>query len=244
MYPRWFAARITYATLASPQHATGIGYVLFIQDAKDAAWKNVLEPYLLTAAGPVPFIQTDAQGYAIQAALTSAARLAASPAQIPQLTAESLDGATAAVTVRNPGNLADLRNQVYFQSRLPPDRPTPTARHGRPGLRPEDGRRRRAGLLPPHRAAQPRPASGPDHQSPRPRLLLPQPGPHLGGGRLRGPVRRLPPSRLCCPRRHRRRLRYHRAGLTANQPNLHPARHARTSGRRPIRPDAWAVLGV
>ena len=221
VYPRWFAARVTYATLASPQHATGTGYVLFIQNAKDAAWKNVLEPYLLTAAGPAPFIQTDAQGYAVQAPLTSAARLAAAPARIPQLTAESLDGATAAVTVRNPGNLADLRDQVYFQSRLPAGigRHRP-ARHGRPGLRPEDGRRRRAGLLPPHRAAQPRPASGPDHQSPRPRLLLPQPGPHLRGGRLRGPVRRLPPSRLCCPRRHRRRLRYHRAGLTANQPDL------------------------
>jgi hypothetical protein len=119
VYPRWFAARVTYATLASPQQATGTGYVLFIQDAKDATWKNVLEPYLLTAAGPAPFIQTDAQGYAIQAPLTSAARLAAAPAQIPQLTAESLDGATPAVTVRNPGNLADLRGQVYFQSRLP-----------------------------------------------------------------------------------------------------------------------------
>jgi hypothetical protein len=119
VYPRWFAARVTYATLASPQHATGAGYMLFIQDAKDAAWKNILEPYLITAARPAPFIQTDAQGYAIQAPLTSAARLAAAPAQIPYLTAESLDGATPAVTIRNPGNLADLRNQASFQSRLP-----------------------------------------------------------------------------------------------------------------------------
>jgi hypothetical protein len=112
VYPRWFVARVTYANLAAPQHATGAGYVLFTQAAKNAPWKNDLEPYLLTAAGPAPFIQTDAQGYAIQASLTSAARLAAAPAQIPQLTAESLDGATAAVTVRNPGNLADLRDQV------------------------------------------------------------------------------------------------------------------------------------
>ena len=118
-YPRWFAARVTYATLASPQHATGAGYVLFIQDAKDAAWKNVLEPYLLAAAGPAPFIETDAQGYAMQAPLTPAARLSAAPAQVPELTAESLDGATPAVVVRNPGNLADLRDQAYFQSRLP-----------------------------------------------------------------------------------------------------------------------------
>ena len=133
VYPRWFAARVTYATLASPQHATGAGYMLFIQDAKDAAWKNVLEPYLLTAARPAPFIQTDAQGYAIQAPLTSAARLAAAPAQIPQLTAESLDGATPAVTIRNPGNLADLRNQAYFQFRLPAGS-ADTDRHDTAGL--------------------------------------------------------------------------------------------------------------
>ena len=119
VYPRWFAARVTYATLASPQRATGAGYVLFLQDSKDAAWKNVLEPFLLTAAGPTPFIQTDAQGYALQAPLTSAAGLSAAPAQIPQLTAESLDGTAPAGTVRNPGNLADLRDQEYFQSRLP-----------------------------------------------------------------------------------------------------------------------------
>ena len=116
-YPRWFAAQVTYATLASPQHATGTGYVLFIQSAKDAAWKNVLEPYLLPAAGPAPFIETDAQGYAIQDNLTSAAGLSAAPGQIPQLTAQSLDGT--ATTVKNPGNLADLRDQAYFQSRLP-----------------------------------------------------------------------------------------------------------------------------
>jgi hypothetical protein len=133
VYPRWFVVRVTYANLAAPQHATGAGYVLFTQAAKNAPWKNDLEPYLLTATGPAPFIQTDAQGYAIQAPLTSAARLAAAPAQIPQLTAKSLDGATAAVTVRNPGNLADLRDQVYFQSRLPTGS-ADTDRHETAGL--------------------------------------------------------------------------------------------------------------
>jgi hypothetical protein len=133
VYPRWFVVRVTYANLVAPQHATGAGYVLFTQAAKNAPWKNDLEPYLLTATGPAPFIQTDAQGYAIQAPLTSAARLAAAPAQIPQLTAKSLDGATAAVTVRNPGNLADLRDQVYFQSRLPTGS-ADTDRHETAGL--------------------------------------------------------------------------------------------------------------
>ena len=131
VYPRWFAARITYAALASPQHATGAGYVLFLQDAKDAAWKNVLEPYLLSSTGPAPLIETDAQGCAIQAALTSAAGLTTSPGQIPQLTAQSLDGASA--TLRNPGNLADLRDQAYFQARLPAGSAV-TDRHDTSGL--------------------------------------------------------------------------------------------------------------
>ena len=130
-YPRWFAARITYATLASPEHVTGAGYVLFLQDAKNAAWKNVLEPYVLPSTGPAPFIETDAQGYAIQPALTSAAGLTASPAQIPQLTAQSLDGASATLT--NPGNLTDLRDQAYFQARLPAGSAI-TDRHDTSGL--------------------------------------------------------------------------------------------------------------
>ena len=86
-------------------------------------------PAVLT--GPAPFIETDAQGYAIQAALTSAAGLTASPAQIPQLTAQSLDGASA--TLKNPGNLADLRDQAYFQARLPTGSAV-TDRHDTSGL--------------------------------------------------------------------------------------------------------------
>lgn len=110
---------------------TGAGYVLFLQDAKNAAWKNVLEPYLLPSTGPAPFIETDAQGYAIQPTLTSAAGLTASPAQIPQLTAQSLDGASA--TLKNPGNLTDLRDQAYFQARLPAGSAI-TDRHDTSGL--------------------------------------------------------------------------------------------------------------
>jgi len=36
VYPRWFAARVTYANLAAPRHATGAGYVLFTQAARNA----------------------------------------------------------------------------------------------------------------------------------------------------------------------------------------------------------------
>ncbi len=52
VYPRWFVARVTYANLAAPQHATGAGYVLFTQAARNAPWKNDLEPYRLTDVTP------------------------------------------------------------------------------------------------------------------------------------------------------------------------------------------------
>ena len=116
-YPRWFVARVTYADLATPQHATGAGYVLFTQAAKNASWKNVLEPYFLPGSGPGPFIQTDADGYAIPASSPDETGLSVTSGQIQEVTAESLDGNSA--TVKNPGNLADLRDEAYFSGTLP-----------------------------------------------------------------------------------------------------------------------------
>ena len=118
VYPHWFVVRVRYADLASPWHATGAGYVLFTQAAKGAAWKNVLEPYLLTGSSPAPFVQTDAEGYAIETSLTeNDPNLNVPPGQIQEATAASLEGA--ADTVKNPGNLADLQDQASFRPRLP-----------------------------------------------------------------------------------------------------------------------------
>ena len=117
VYLRWFAVRITYANLAAPQHATGAGYVLFTQAAKNAPWKNDLEPYMLPGTGPGPFIETDAHGYAIAASASDEAGLSVTPAQIQEATAESLNGSSA--TVKNPGNLADLRDKAHFSGKLP-----------------------------------------------------------------------------------------------------------------------------
>jgi hypothetical protein len=117
VYPRWFVARVTYASLAAPQHATGAGYVLFTQTAMNAPWKNDLEPYMLPGTGPGPFIETDAHGYAIAASAADQAGLSVTSAQIQEATAESLDGSSA--TVNNPGNLADLRDEAYFSGKLP-----------------------------------------------------------------------------------------------------------------------------
>jgi hypothetical protein len=117
VYPRWFAVRVTYASLSAPQHATGAGYVLFTQAAKNAPWKNALEPYLLPGTRPGPVIETDAHGYAIAASASDEAGLSVTSAQVQEATAESLDGSSA--TVKNPGNLADLRDEAYFGGKLP-----------------------------------------------------------------------------------------------------------------------------
>jgi hypothetical protein len=117
-YPHWFLASVTYAALASPQHATGSGFLLFTQAGPGAAWKEVLEPYTLPGTGPAPFIATDAQGYA--AAITPAADngLAIAPGQIGQATAASLDG-TGLPALAVPANLADVRDKAFWRARLP-----------------------------------------------------------------------------------------------------------------------------
>jgi hypothetical protein len=131
VYPHWFVVRVTYANLASPRHATGAGYVLFAQAAKGVGWKNVLEPYLLTGGGPAPFVETDAEGYAIEASLNdNDPNPSVPPGQIQEVTATSLDGAPG--TVKDPGNLADLHDEAYFRARLP-DGSTDTDRHYVPG---------------------------------------------------------------------------------------------------------------
>jgi hypothetical protein len=117
VYPRWFVVRVTYANLDAPQHATGAGYVLFTQAAMNAAWKNNLEPYMLPGTGPGPFVETDSHGYAIAASPSDEAGLSVTSAQIQQATAGSLDSSSA--TVKNPGNLADLRDDAYFGGKLP-----------------------------------------------------------------------------------------------------------------------------
>jgi hypothetical protein len=117
VYPRWFVVRVTYANLDAPQHATGAGFVLFTQAAKNAPWKNVLEPYMLPGIGLGPFIETDAHGYAIAASAPDQAGLSVACAQVQEATTESLDGSS--TTVKNPGNLADLRDEAYFGGKLP-----------------------------------------------------------------------------------------------------------------------------
>jgi hypothetical protein len=118
-YPRWFVAAVTYARLASPQHPTGSGYLLFSQASAGAPWKNVLEPDVLPGSGPAPLIATDAEGYATAVSPAGdAAGLSIAPGQIGPMTAVSLDDSSAAA-IKAPGNLTDLHDEVFWQSRLP-----------------------------------------------------------------------------------------------------------------------------
>ncbi len=127
-YPRWFVAAVTYAHLASPQRTTGAGYLLFSQDFPGGPWKEVLEPDVLPGTGSAPRIATDAEGYATAVSgVGDATRLSVAPGQFGSVTAAFLDGGNpAAITA--PGNLADLRDEAFWRSRLPAGS-TDTDRH-------------------------------------------------------------------------------------------------------------------
>lgn len=116
MYPRWFAVRVAYVRTSQPQRGIVTGYLIFAQDSAGAAWKDVLEPYLLQGSSSDPFILTDADGYAT-AAPAGAAGLAVQPGQVPAQAAASLEGASS--LIQDPGNLADMRDQAYFAAHLP-----------------------------------------------------------------------------------------------------------------------------
>ena len=89
---------------------------MFAQASPGAAWKDVLEPYLLHSAGPGPFVVTGADGYAT-AATTGTSGLSIPPGQAAAQTAASLDGTGS--LIQDPGNLADLRDRAYFAAHLP-----------------------------------------------------------------------------------------------------------------------------
>jgi hypothetical protein len=142
-YPRWFVAAVTYARLASPQHPTGSGYLLFKQASPGAAWKDALEPDVLPGGGPAPRIATGADGYAAAASpARDAAGLSIAPSQIGLVTAASLDGSSA-TAIKAPGNLTDLHDEAFWRSRLPAgssDTDKHQPRQGRVfGLRTESG---------------------------------------------------------------------------------------------------------
>jgi hypothetical protein len=137
-YPRWFVVLATNADLASPTKTTGMEYLLFTQAAPGAAWKNAVEPYVVTGAA-IPAVALGADGLATPVTAMTAS-LAVPAGQIAQVTASSLDGDG---PLPNPGNLADLMDQKFWQDKLPAssvtDKHAPDGGTGVFGLRTTDG---------------------------------------------------------------------------------------------------------
>lgn len=136
-YPRWFVALVTNADLATPAKSTGTEYLLFTQAGPGAAWKNAMEPYVVTGA-TFPAVALDADGLATP--VTAATALAVPADQIAQVTASSLDGAGGG-RVPSPGNLADLKDRSFWLGNLPASSVSDTHTPSGPvyGLRTADG---------------------------------------------------------------------------------------------------------
>jgi hypothetical protein len=115
--PRWFVARVANAFSAHPKKVTSTEYLLFTQSAPGRAWRNAVEPYLLTGAN-APQIAIGGNGLA-QAMSVTATSLAAAPGQLARLTAASLDGTGSAVSVPAPSALPDRVQQKLWQATLP-----------------------------------------------------------------------------------------------------------------------------
>jgi hypothetical protein len=135
-YPRWFVVQVANADLASPGTITGTEYLLFTQAAPGAAWKNTVEPYVVTGAA-TPAVALGAGGLATP--VTAATPLAVPLGQIAQVTASSLNGAG---PLPDPGNLADVMDKAFWQRKLPASSVTDAhapSGDGVYGLRTSDG---------------------------------------------------------------------------------------------------------
>ncbi len=115
--PRWFVVQVANAFTANPGKVTSSEYLLFTQSAAGGAWQDTIEPYLLSGAS-APQVEVGADGQAT-AVSPDAATVAVMPSQLPAATATALDGTgTGQATVANPGNLADLAGQKFWQGKV------------------------------------------------------------------------------------------------------------------------------
>jgi hypothetical protein len=136
-YPRWFVVLVANADLAAPAKSAGTEYLLFTQTGPGAAWKDAIEPYLVTGA-TAPAVALGTDGLATP--VTAATALAVPEDQIAQVTASSLD-ATGSGQVPSPGNLADLTDRSFWLGKLPASSVADTHIPSGPvyGLRTTDG---------------------------------------------------------------------------------------------------------
>ena len=114
--PRWFVVRVANAFSADQKKVTSTEYLLFTQSAPGSTWRNAVEPYLLPGAN-APQIAIGGNGLATAVSVT-ATSVAAAPGRLAGLTAASLDGTGSAVSIPAPGELADRRDQKFWQTKL------------------------------------------------------------------------------------------------------------------------------
>ena len=189
----------------------------------------MIEPYLIPAVTPAPAIAVDAQGYAQPVSITgSTSGLSAAPRQIQPDTIRWLDReAAAGADPADTGNLADLRDVIFWRGELPSGTVTGTHSAGPGpafGLRTDGGgalffyslTARLRLLAPP----------GDTFHVSIPGYYSPSQVPPVGHGGLHRAVRRLRPGpREGRPAGRRSRLQHRRAGI-------HPA-WPRTTARGP-----------
>lgn len=112
--PRWFAARVGNAFASSPAKVSSVEYLLFLQAAPGARWRNAIEPYLLPAAS-APRIMVGGDGLATAVA-PAATSLAVAPVRLPVVTAGSFDGAG---PMAIPAGVADRTDERAWQRKAP-----------------------------------------------------------------------------------------------------------------------------
>ncbi len=230
--PRWFAVQVANAFKSSPSTVTSDEYLLFTQSSPGGAWRNAIEPFLLSSAS-APQIAVGADGLAT-AVSPGAASVTVPPGQLPAATAASLDGTgTGKAAIADPGNLADRAAKLYWSGKVRGGTATDahTAAAGPDGpefaLLTTDG-----GALVFYTDAAELTITPPAGS--RLRLTVPgfysrKPGRGAGQAELPGAVRRLRPARGRGRRapRHRRLLRHHRQELAP--PNRERARGGRNA---------------
>jgi hypothetical protein len=119
--PRWFVVQVANAFDSNRTKVTSHEYLLFTQSAPGGAWQDTIEPYLLSGGG-AQGIEVGADGLAT-AVGPDAASVAVAPSQLPAATAASLNGTdtggAGTSAVADPGNLADLADQKFWQGKIP-----------------------------------------------------------------------------------------------------------------------------
>ena len=137
-YPAWFAV-LAHQQSVPPKSGSSNAdlYMLFTRASAGAKWLQVLDPFVVSGAGPAPKIATDSHGNALKMAPADAGRLALAPARLPAADVNYLNAGTRPALPPRPGlptpkpsgpavtfangktNLGALHDQAFFEGQAP-----------------------------------------------------------------------------------------------------------------------------